>query len=133
MKTLHDSQMSKLEKGLATAGVREASRHLFFCIGPKCCRSSEGEELWKIVKKRVRELGLNVMRTKAGCFRICTEGPWMVVYPDGIWYSRITPDRLERILQEHLIEGKPVTEWIVAENKLQMLKEGIEAPCEIQT
>lgn len=121
-KTIHDSQMTKLKKGLATAGVKVASRHLFFCLGPKCCQASEGEELWKIVKQRVRELGLNVMRTKAGCFRICTEGPWMVVYPDGIWYSRITPERLERILQEHVIGGKPVDEWIVAENRLQEIE-----------
>ncbi len=107
-----------LHKGLEKAAIRGARKHLFFCIGPDCCRSREGEMLWDYVKKRMKETGVKVMRTKAACFRICTEGPWLVVYPDGVWYGRVTPNRFERILQEHIIRGHPVREWIVAENKL---------------
>ncbi|HEV7868789.1 MAG TPA: hypothetical protein VGO90_13965 [Chthoniobacteraceae bacterium] len=110
--------MSKLADGLAKAGVPRAQRHLFLCIGPDCCRAREGELLWDFVKKRLKDTGVRAMRTKAGCFRICVNGPWLVVYPDGIWYREVTPARFERILQQHLIGGDPVREWISARNDL---------------
>ena len=72
--------------------------------------------LWEFVKKRVKEAGVRVMRTKAECFRICSGGPWMVVYPDGVWYGDVTPARFEKILRQHIIGGEPVTEWISARN-----------------
>lgn len=107
-----------IQTGLAKAGVATARRHLFICIGPDCCASSEGEGVWEFIKKRVKETDLCAMRTKAGCFRICAGGPWLVVYPDGTWYGGITPERFERILQQHLLGGEPVREWIVARNDL---------------
>ncbi len=108
--------MSKLDDGLAKAGIHHAQRHLFVCIGPDCCRSREGEILWDYVKKRLKETGLRAMRTKAGCFRICTDGPWLLVYPDGTWYGHVTPARFERILKEHLLGGHMVEEWVVVRN-----------------
>ncbi len=108
----------QIAAGIAKAGIRGARKHLLLCIGPDCCKSREGEILWETVKKRLKETGLPVMRTKAACFRICAGGPWMVVYPDGIWYGNLTPDRFERILQEHLIGVQPVREWVVEKNSL---------------
>lgn len=110
--------MSTLSDGLLKAGIDRAERHLFVCLGPDCCAPSDGERLWEYVKRRVKESGLPAMRTKAGCFRICTGGPWLVVYPEGTWYGSVSIERFERILQEHLLGGNPVREWLTARNDL---------------
>ena len=53
-----------------------------------------------------------------GCLRICQGGPIAVVYPEGTWYQGLTADRIPLFVQQHLVEGRPVTEWVFAENPL---------------
>lgn len=113
---------SDLEKGLAKADVARATRHLFLCLGPDCCRSRDGELLWEHVKQQIKTAGIRVMRTKAACFRICAHGPWLVIYPEGVWYQEVTPARFDRILREHILDGHPIEEWIAARNDLQSSK-----------
>lgn len=94
-------------------GLASAQRHVFLCVGPDCCSTEDGLASWEVLKKRLAELGVPALRTKAACFRICRGGPWMLVLPDGIWYGAVTPQRCERIVAEHLVAGRPVMEWIV--------------------
>ena len=107
-----------IRTALDKAGFPTARRHLFVCIGPDCCETAQGEALWEHIKRRVREHGLPVMRTKAACLRVCRGGPWLVVYPEGTWYGGIDAPKFDRILHDHLIGGSPVAGWVAARNGL---------------
>ena len=105
------AKYDSVREGIAAAKVDQAQRHLFLCLGPDCAPMEEGQATWDYLKRRCAEMKLSVMRAKAGCFRVCVGGPWLVVYPEGVWYGAVTPERCERILQEHVVLGKPVSEW----------------------
>jgi (2Fe-2S) ferredoxin len=108
-----------LAEGLAAAKIDGARYHLFLCLGPDCAPMAEGEAVWAKLKSLCGKSTVPVMRTKAGCLRICTGGPWLLVYPDGVWYGAVTPERCERILREHIGEGRPVAEWVVTTHPLE--------------
>jgi (2Fe-2S) ferredoxin len=88
--------------------------HAFFCVnqredGTQCCNNCGALKIREYAKRRVKELGLagkdRVRVNTAGCLDRCAEGPVLVIYPEGVWYTYIDEEDIDEIIEQHFIHG----------------------------
>lgn len=105
--------MSEVEK----PKMGDYKRHMLICVGPRCSEDGESQRLFETLGEKFKAAGINkgelrVKRTRSHCFATCKGGPILCVQPDGIWYYNVTEANLDRIIEQHLVNGEPVEELI---------------------
>jgi (2Fe-2S) ferredoxin len=93
------------------------SRHVLVCVGGFCSPDRRGRELYALLPALLERAGLlfgpsRVKRGETPCLGVCSGGPIVVVYPEGVWYGRVTPQLLERIVVEHLCHNRVVEDAV---------------------
>ena len=114
-------QVVKVRKLVAAEGEKLAKktgyRKQVLVCGGTGCTSSGSKKVIDALEKELKANGLEkeILVVRTGCFGLCSLGPIMIVYPEGAFYSQATPEGVERIVKEHLKEGKVVKELLYQE------------------
>ena len=100
-------------------------QHLFFCTnnrasGKRCCAQSGAEDIREYAKKALKRLGHHgaglIRANSSGCLGRCEEGPVLVIYPEGVWYSYKTYNDIDEIIERHLLKGERVDRLLLPQN-----------------
>ena len=115
--------LAKARRRARRLGLEDGARQILLCYDlgtSKCASKKRMRQSWKFLKKRLKELNLDkhggILRTKTSCLEICSGGPIVVIYPDGVWYGGCDPPVLEKILEQHLLGGRIVKEFVLAQS-----------------
>jgi (2Fe-2S) ferredoxin len=96
--------------------------HIFVCTSCRIngqqkgfCFSKGSVDIVQRFMEAIEEndLSSDVMITNTGCFGVCDKGPIAVVYPEGIWYGNLTDEDVDKIVEQHIMDGKPVEELMI--------------------
>ena len=102
-------------------------KHIFICGNQRppgaprpCCDPAGQAELQKSFKEKLAARGLKgrVRANQSGCLDQCEHGPNLVVYPDAVWYSRVTLADVDEIIESHIVGGKPVERLVTPDSCL---------------
>ena len=100
--------------------------HILICGGTGCTASGSAAVISALESEiKARNLENEVKIVKTGCFGLCAVGPIMIVYPEGCFYSAVEAANIPRIIDEHIVKGRPVKELLyketVSENSIKSL------------
>jgi (2Fe-2S) ferredoxin len=103
------------------------THHMFVCGNVRepghprgCCDPSGGQALRDAFKRELKKagLGLLVRANHSGCLEQCEHGPTVVIYPQGVWYGRVTLDDVPRIVARTIVSGEILDDLVISESCL---------------
>jgi (2Fe-2S) ferredoxin len=106
--------------------------HIFICTNQRdadhprgSCDPTKGGDLLRTFKTSLSQHGLRctVRANKAGCLDQCEHGPTVVIYPEAVWYGKVTSEDVNEIIEQHVVAGRVV-------ERLQIPDGCLNADCE---
>lgn len=93
--------------------IPEYTRQVQVCLGPRCAMAG-GWAVYDALNRSLQAAGLDkagarrVIPVRTACLQPCNFAPVCAVQPDNVWYGELTPERIDQIVQEHLVLGQPI-------------------------
>jgi len=102
-------------------------KHILICTHERapgnsrgCCKHGDAETVLAEFKKQIADSGLKrkIRANGSGCLDQCSQGPVVVLYPDDVWYGGVKPGDVEKILQDHALEGRVLEHLQIPDEEL---------------